>query len=359
MPNRIATLMLLLLTLTLLAAGGCDDDATTPDPDGTISGLVVDDQGRPVVGAAILISYDTSEKATAGDKAAFVFKFSLRTAAQVRIWISEGCHHQMIRTLADGIMSAGLHELVWDGDDAEGIRQVSGVYVVNLEVSGATETSEVLVNRKTYAQYLTAEGLDRFAETGEDGRFRIDQECLALGREVHAIAEDGSVELITVSRRATVWAIHEDFGAASHGGPVVVDPSNGAFVAISFGEASAVRSYAASHWSEDRLACAYDPSCTDPAVLVGLGALYFATDFYHNLPLWISQEDDEEEFLENIGRWMHFVFGWDDFVHPSVFMGDDFVFGDVAALNDPRISAHRETYRALLGMTKSGAAPVE
>ena len=49
--------------------------------------------------------------------------------------------------------------------------------------------------------------------------------------------------------------------------PVEVDPARGADAVITFGPLSAPRVFAAAHWSEDRLACAFDPGCTDPVEL--------------------------------------------------------------------------------------------
>jgi hypothetical protein len=344
------------LFLVLLVVGGCADDSTTPDPDASVRGLVVDSRGNPVPGAAILLSYDVSQTAETNNKTMMVISFSLPKESHVRLWVSEPCRERTVRLLVDSDLVAGPHGLQWEGRDDEGLRQISGLYVLNLETNDTTITREIFLDVKTYAQYLTAEGMDRFAETGADGRFRFDQDCLALGRNVQGAGEDGTqLTDFTISRRVNIWAIHEDFGAACSTGLVTIDQKNGASVVIAFGELSQARSYAADHWSEQRLACAYDFDCAAGPPLAGTGRDYFSVSNYRNLPLWVSQADDEEDFLENIGRWMQFVFGWDDFVHPSEFMGDAYVPGDMAALDDKRISANRETYRALLKMAGSRA----
>jgi len=107
-------------------------------------------------------------------------------------------------------------------------------------------------------------------------------------------------------------------------------------------------SYAETHWSESQLACAYNRNCLNEE-LAGVGQWYIPeVDNYLELPLWVSWETDEADFLANIGTWNQFVFGWDDFLHPRVFLGAEYEPGSISQLSDPRVSAHRETYRQML-----------
>jgi hypothetical protein len=97
--------------------------------------------------------------------------------------------------------------------------------------------------------------------------------------------------------------------------------------------------YADAHWTEARLAAAYGASLP--------GTFYFPYTDYTALPLWVSVEDDRREYYENLGKWDPFVFGWDDF--PET---DPMNFADLAPftyqdLKDPRVSPHREVYRAM------------
>ncbi|MCC6650568.1 MAG: hypothetical protein IT348_05420 [Candidatus Eisenbacteria bacterium] len=52
-----------------------------------------------------------------------------------------------IRTLADGAMSAGTHELAWDGRDEEGQRVAPGVYLAKLTTREASASARVIVLR--------------------------------------------------------------------------------------------------------------------------------------------------------------------------------------------------------------------
>lgn len=110
--------------------------------------------------------------------------------------------------------------------------------------------------------------------------------------------------------------------------------------------------FADEHWFLEKLDAAYDPAYLDRAdanfdyaQVVGRGTDYFLVTRYTDLPLWVSAVDDRREYYENLGKWNQFVFGWDDFVDPRIFLGTSDV--DIANLNDPRVSANRETYRQM------------
>lgn len=52
-----------------------------------------------------------------------------------------------VRVLAEGVQSAGVHEVRWDGLDADGRRVASGVYLVRLRTDAATATRRVSLLR--------------------------------------------------------------------------------------------------------------------------------------------------------------------------------------------------------------------
>ena len=113
--------------------------------------------------------------------------------------------------------------------------------------------------------------------------------------------------------------------------------------------------YADEHWFEDKLDAGYDPNWSDLQpnwnpdydYMGKVGIEYFNVSGYQNLPLWVSKEDDRREYYENLGKWDQFVFGWDDFEDPRVFLDLDSQDIDIANLQDPRTSQNRETYRAM------------
>jgi len=97
--------------------------------------------------------------------------------------------------------------------------------------------------------------------------------------------------------------------------------------------------FADAHWSEPRLAAAYGDLSLS-------GTFYFpSVTTYTALPLWVSVVDDRREYYENLGKWDQFVFGWDDFLDPRDFLvQSEYTSAD---LQDPRVSANRELYRAM------------
>ena len=110
--------------------------------------------------------------------------------------------------------------------------------------------------------------------------------------------------------------------------------------------------YADEHWFEEKLDAGYDQAYQDRpdanfdyTYMVGDGTDYFRVDGYQNLPLWVSKEDDRREYYENLGKWDQFVFGWDDYTDPREFLETEDI--DIANLQDPRTSEHREVYRAM------------
>jgi hypothetical protein len=100
--------------------------------------------------------------------------------------------------------------------------------------------------------------------------------------------------------------------------------------------------YADAHWSEQRLADAYDP------LVDGYAHTYFPEDWTEldDLSLWVSRQDDEREYYENLGKWDQFVFGWDDFTPPEAIPGYD-PTGELIDLKQPGVSLHREVYRSM------------
>ncbi|MBU8870079.1 MAG: hypothetical protein KOO60_04280 [Gemmatimonadales bacterium] len=122
--------------------------------------------------------------------------------------------------------------------------------------------------------------------------------------------------------------------------------------------------FARDNWSEDLLFEAYNPSSVDEERWGGIGLEYFkltdddndpissmgSVDNLSYLSLWVSEEDDEREYFENLGKWDQFVFGWNDFITPNDPPEgyEDFVpTGALSDLRQPWTSVKREHYRVL------------
>jgi flagellar hook assembly protein FlgD len=74
--------------------------------------------------------------------AAILFVQPERTGAVLAIYDVEGRH---VRTLVDEVLSGGLNEATWDGNDANGNRVSSGVYLYRLTVGNQTITKKLTI----------------------------------------------------------------------------------------------------------------------------------------------------------------------------------------------------------------------
>jgi hypothetical protein len=71
--------------------------------------------------------------------------FSLAAAERVKLQIFN-TRGQMVRTLAAGKFSQGMHSVTWDGRNSEGILQASGVYFYRLQIGdGFVKTNRMLL----------------------------------------------------------------------------------------------------------------------------------------------------------------------------------------------------------------------
>lgn len=52
-----------------------------------------------------------------------------------------------VRTLADREMSAGRHEMAWDGRDASGMRMPSGIYFYRVTAPGLQDVRKIRLSR--------------------------------------------------------------------------------------------------------------------------------------------------------------------------------------------------------------------
>ena len=116
--------------------------------------------------------------------------------------------------------------------------------------------------------------------------------------------------------------------------------------------------FADKHYTDELLLEGYRDGGTDPE-RSGEADIYFATitadhnfntvDDLHNLPLYVSKEDDFREYYENLGKWDQFIFGWDDYTRASVSYPDIGYDPTLtrADLQQPWVSKNREEYRLM------------
>ncbi|MFC1572083.1 FlgD immunoglobulin-like domain containing protein [Candidatus Eisenbacteria bacterium] len=71
--------------------------------------------------------------------------FEVPAAAQVRLALYD-VTGRGVRTIADGMFSAGVHRVSWDGKDSSGQSVPAGVYFYNMQAPGFTATRRVIVS---------------------------------------------------------------------------------------------------------------------------------------------------------------------------------------------------------------------
>jgi hypothetical protein len=117
--------------------------------------------------------------------------------------------------------------------------------------------------------------------------------------------------------------------------------------------------YADEHYTDEMLLEGYRDAGTDPE-RSGEGTHYFSSfttgknfntlDDLHQLPLFVTKEDDFREYYENLGKWDQFIFGWDDYTRASQadYPYEGYVPTDTRAdLQNSWVSKNRETYRLM------------
>jgi hypothetical protein len=70
--------------------------------------------------------------------------YSLPEASKVRLDIYN-VKGQLVKTLINGDMSAGMHSVVWDGRDSNNTAVASGVYFYRVSSPKATQTKRMLL----------------------------------------------------------------------------------------------------------------------------------------------------------------------------------------------------------------------
>ncbi len=221
--------LMLLLAATGLLLVSCADDPTRP-VSAPLTGQVLDADGQAVPGAAIMLEYELPP--VPADKLRTAIRFDLPEAVPIRVWVSDRCNREVLRTLYEGEAPAGTHTYIWDGRDEAGLMVTSGLYQFNLETEEETTKHDFLLMHGGFDLDADPSAFRHHAVTNDDGRFSIAQGCLAFGYVSTAINEAGQeVGSFTVSRTCKLFALHPDYPTGSSDW-VTADPAAGAAVSI-------------------------------------------------------------------------------------------------------------------------------
>jgi hypothetical protein len=223
-------LALALLALLPAALAGCDDG--TDPVNSRIRGTVLDAQGDPLAGAAVLISYrPTFAPYLVPAKPQTRILFDLPEGTVEAIWLEDYCG-QRIRTVCDGDCGGAGSMAIWDGRNDEGRRVVDGVYFASVQTADSLLVHD-LVLISEYEDW-DPDTDEAHAFTDALGRFEIPQRCLPFGHVTEARDEYGEIEdSIEVARWIELVAVHPGGGQA-RSDSVYVDARRGASAEVSF-----------------------------------------------------------------------------------------------------------------------------
>ena len=104
-----------------------------------IGSLDVENEVSAVVGSAFLAP-NVPNPFDSGTR----IRFELPQAGPFRLAVYD-LHGRLVRELAEGRRSAGVHAVDWDGRGASGLRAASGIYFVHLATPEEARTRKVLL----------------------------------------------------------------------------------------------------------------------------------------------------------------------------------------------------------------------
>jgi hypothetical protein len=226
--------LLSIIVGAILALFSACSDSTGPSlPGNTIRGRVLDADGQPVWGAAIVLQHGlVPVPGGSADKMEIVWNFDVLRAGPVHAGIYSVCGGDEIRTLADEAMPAGVHMLVWDGLDNLGRLVPAGVYRIGIETLNVITIRPFSLMRSGYDASLTPFDVAASATTDGAGDFSLDTYCLAFGYEFPTFDSQGApIGNQLVTPRVRVWALCEGYPPVAADW-VKVDARRGAFVTI-------------------------------------------------------------------------------------------------------------------------------
>ncbi len=81
---------------------------------------------------------------TFGD--ATTIRFDIAVPTNIRIGVFDVLGRQ-VRSLANGVMTSGRHEVKWDGTAGDGMPAAGGVYFYRLQASAYSDTRMMILSR--------------------------------------------------------------------------------------------------------------------------------------------------------------------------------------------------------------------
>lgn len=220
----------------LLALAACSDSNSPPPVDDTaddIRGIVLDADGQPVTGVAIMLQHEFADMpGSAADKPQTGVGFILSEDGPIRAWLTGFCADDTVRVLIDGPGMAGEYRIFWDGLDSLDRLMPDGVYRWHVVTAGNSLDVPFVRSRLGYSDVPPGTPVAAQATTDSNGAFRLTPDCLPFGHEFTITDELGDpIGRQVVTRRVRVWVL---FGSSApvHSDWTTIDADLGADVTI-------------------------------------------------------------------------------------------------------------------------------
>ena len=142
--------------------------------------------------------------------------YGLPNEAEIDFWITDYCETETVVVMKDTIGEIGCDEVVWDGNNSEGVQVKNGAYFMNYQ------TDDVFGKELIFLLDSNPDTSIDNIITNDKGRFSISQNCLPFGF---------SSEEYFVSRYVNIIASHNSYETNTLS-TVFIDPHSGADVTI-------------------------------------------------------------------------------------------------------------------------------
>jgi len=198
---KVSTIYLTLFLTIVMLLSSCSN-TETEDKYFYLKGTVKDAAGNPVENAIIQLAYDMDTLKSRADTISFALPYS----QHVKLWITRKSDNEIVKTLLDTNLSAGLHSTSWNLKNQSGKYVRNGIYMFYLKTDSSGTISKKVhlrdnINSQTYAE------LDYYAKSNQKGQFQIDLSQLAVGESFET---DDSLVFLTISPNVKIWAILPD-----------------------------------------------------------------------------------------------------------------------------------------------------
>jgi hypothetical protein len=237
--------LLLLFLCTLVSVLAACSDSTRPIGD-DIRGQVVDPQGTPVTGVAILLQHSLASELSqlpdtqlpgpssiVSKSSQIRIQWSQREAGRALVWIASYCDVDTLRMLFDRESQIGVYSVLWDGRDDAGRILPDGAYWVHLLHDGDEDLVQVTLLHSGYGDLVAGDTVAPMAVTDAHGFFSLASDCLPLELVIPETDESGTViGTDTITRQVRVWAFDEQSGALASSDWLTVDADTGATITI-------------------------------------------------------------------------------------------------------------------------------